>query len=322
MAIPVADVEIGRAARAVPGPVPCRSFRQDDFSCRRPVRNDKGRRVVVTRSLLGILAAVAALAAATGAALADGGPVDWQWGFQPAASPVMASIHAFYDVFLLPMMVGISLLVLALMVYIGVRFRRSANPTPSRTTHNSLLEVLWTGLPILILFAIGWPSLQLLYFEAEIPEADMTLKVVGHQWYWSYEYPDHGDIGFDAIMVNEPDLEPGQLRLLTTDNVVVLPAGQVIRVQVTSSDVIHSWAMPSAGVKTDAVPGRLNELWIQVDQPGTYYGQCSELCGVLHGFMPITIEVVTAEEFAAWVSEQQAAMGIESDTRVASVSQN
>ena len=276
----------------------------------------------MTRSLLAIVAALAALAAGTGAALADGGPVDWQWGFQPSASPVMTDIHHFYDIFLLPMMVGISLLVLVLMSVICFRFRRSANPTPSRTTHNSLLEVLWTGLPILILVAIAIPSLQLLYKEADTSDADMTLKVVGHQWYWSYEYPDHGDIAFDALMVNEADLDPGQPRLLTTDNAVVLPIGTKIRVQVTSEDVIHSWAMPSAGVKTDAVPGRLNELWIEIEKTGTYYGQCSELCGVLHGFMPITIEAVTAEDFQTWVGEQQAAMGIESGTDVASVPQN
>jgi cytochrome c oxidase subunit II len=208
------------------------------------------------------------------------------------------------------------------MAWILVRFRKGRNPTPTRTTHNTLLEVVWTGLPILILIGIAVPSLRLLYYEATIPEAAMTLKVTGHQWYWSYEYPDQGGINFDAIMVDEADLQDGQPRLLTTDNAIVLPVGEIVRVQVTSTDVIHSWAMPVAGVKTDAIPGRLNELWIELDEPGMYYGQCSELCGVLHGFMPIMIQAVTPAEFETWVGQQQAAMGITSTVDVASAAQN
>ncbi len=272
------------------------------------------------RSLLGILALAAMLLAGTGAAFAE--PQPWEWGFQPAASPIAEDIHWFYDWVLLPMMVIISVFVAVLMAWILVRFRKGRNPTPTRTTHNTLLEVVWTGLPILILIGIAVPSLRLLYYEATIPEAAMTLKVTGHQWYWSYEYPDQGGINFDAIMVDEADLQDGQPRLLTTDNAIVLPVGEIVRVQVTSTDVIHSWAMPVAGVKTDAIPGRLNELWIELDEPGMYYGQCSELCGVLHGFMPIMIQAVTPAEFETWVGQQQAAMGITSTVDVASAAQN
>ncbi len=272
------------------------------------------------RSLLGILALSAMLIGGASAAFAE--PQAWEWGFQPAATPVAEDIHWFYDWVLLPMMVAISVFVAVLLLWILVRFRKGRNPTPSRTTHNTLLEVVWTGLPILILIGIAVPSLRLLYFESTVPEADITLKATGHQWYWSYEYPDQGGISFDAIMVDEADLQDGQPRLLTTDNEVVLPAGKIVRVQVTSQDVIHSWAMPPAGVKTDAVPGRLNELWMEIDEPGMYYGQCSELCGVLHGFMPITLRVVTPEEFDAWVGQQQAAMGITSTVDVAAATQN
>ena len=273
----------------------------------------------MTRSLLGILAAAAVLFAG-GAAFAE--PQDWQWGFQPAASPIAEDIHSFYDYVLLPMMVIISAFVAVLMGWIMFRFAKRRNPNPARTTHNTLLEVVWTGLPILILIGIAVPSLRLLYYEATIPEAALTLKATGHQWYWSYEYPDQGGISFDAIMVDEADLQEGQPRLLTTDNEIVLPVGQIVRVQVTSQDVIHSWAMPVAGIKTDAVPGRLNELWLELDEPGMYYGQCSELCGVLHGFMPIMIRAVTAEEFDTWVGQQQAAMGITSTVDVAAAAQN
>lgn len=272
------------------------------------------------RSLLGILALAAVLLAGTGAAFAE--PQPWEWGFQPAATPIAEDIHWFYDWVLLPMMVIISVFVALLMAWILVRFRKGRNPTPTRTTHNTLLEVVWTGLPILILIGIAVPSLRLLYYEATIPEAAMTLKVTGHQWYWSYEYPDQGGIAFDAIMVDEADLQDGQPRLLTTDNAIVLPVGEIVRVQVTSGDVIHSWAMPVAGVKTDAVPGRLNELWIELDEPGMYYGQCSELCGVLHGFMPIMIQAVTPAEFDTWVGQQQAAMGITPTVDVAAATQN
>lgn len=257
----------------------------------------------MVRTFLGFAAFVAGLIASMSAAMAA--TEDWAWGFQEAVSPIMHDISSFYE-WLLVMMVGISALVLVLMIIIFIRFNRRANKEPSRSSHNTLLEIVWTTVPVLILVAIAIPSLRLLYYEDVIPEADMTLKAIGHQWYWTYEYPDHGEFAFDAIMVPDDELKEGELRLLATDNAVVLPINKIVRVLVTSEDVIHSWAMPAMGVKTDAVPGRTNELWLEIDTPGTYYGQCSELCGELHGFMPIMIKAVSDEEFQAWVTEAQA----------------
>ncbi len=254
----------------------------------------------MVRTILGLAAFTVGLITSLSAAFAA--PVDWQLGFQESVSPIMDEISLFYD-WLFIMMVGISTLVLVLLLAIIVRFRRGRNPEPSSVKHNTPLEIVWTTVPVLILVAIAIPSLRLLYFEESTPEADLTIKTIGHQWYWSYEYPDHGGFTFDAIMIPDDELTEGQLRLLSTDNDVVLPVGKVIRVLVTASDVIHSWAMPQMGIKTDAVPGRTNELWLEIDTPGTYYGQCSELCGQLHGFMPITVRAVTPDEFDAWVRE-------------------
>ena len=220
----------------------------------------------------------------------------------------MAEIHWFYDVFLLPVMVIISVFVLALTGYIVIRFRRSANPNPSRTTHNTLLEVIWTGIPALILIVIAIPSLRILYDQETlpVPEPDLTIKVTGHQWYWSYEYPDYDGLEFDSYMLGDDELSEGQPRLLTTDTQVLVPVDRYIRLQITSDDVIHAWALPAAGVKMDAVPGRLNEIWMKIDKKGLYYGQCSELCGINHGYMPIMVEAVSDEDFEAWMAEQQA----------------
>jgi cytochrome c oxidase subunit 2 len=197
----------------------------------------------------------------------------------------------------------IVVLVLGLLGYCILRFNERANPEPSRTTHNTLIEVIWTAVPVMILVGIAIPSFKLLYEEDVIPKAELTVKATGHQWYWSYEYPDNGNFGFDATMVEDKDLKPDQLRLLTTDNHVVLPVGTTVRIITTATDVIHSWAVPAFGVKVDSVPGRLNELWFKIERPGTYYGQCSELCGVNHGFMPIEVEAVTKERYAQWVEE-------------------
>jgi cytochrome c oxidase subunit 2 len=197
----------------------------------------------------------------------------------------------------------ISLFVLGLLIYVMLRFNHRKNPTPSRTTHNTLVEVAWTIVPILILVGISIYSFKLLYFEGDIPKAGMTIKATGHQWYWTFEYPDSGDFSFDANLVQQADLKPGQLRLLTTDNPLVVPAGVVVRVQTTSTDVIHSFAVPSFGVKEDAVPGRLNETWFEVDEPGVYYGQCSELCGNGHGFMPIMVQALSKADYDAWVAQ-------------------
>lgn len=264
----------------------------------------------MTRSFPGWAATVALFAWAAPALAQEmetvGVAEDWQWGFQTPSSPIMERVASFYDVWLLPMMIVISVIVLALMVYILWRFNRRANPKPSGNTHNVALEMVWTLVPVAILVAISIPSLRLLYYEERIPETEMTLKVTGHQWYWSYEYPDHGGIAFDALMVDDADLQAGQPRLLATDRQVYLPVDTKIRVQVTSTDVIHAWALPAAGVKMDAVPGRLNELWVELTRPGVYYGQCSELCGQLHGFMPIEVVAVERGEFDAWAAERQA----------------
>ena len=264
-------------------------------------------------------AVAAAIIAAGAPALAAGGPPQpWEWGLPDPASPIAREVVWFYDVILLPMMVLISAFVLALMAYIVIRFRRTVHPEPSGTTHNTTLEVIWTTVPILILVVIAIPSLRLLYYQESRPEADLTVKAIGNQWFWSYEYPDHGGLAFESLLAPDDALEPGQPRLLTTDTVVALPAGKVIRVQVTSNDVIHAWALPAAGVKLDAVPGRLNEMWLQIDEPGTYYGQCSELCGLLHGFMPIMVEVMEEDAFADWIEEMQVAQGLAPGVRLAS----
>jgi cytochrome c oxidase subunit 2 len=237
----------------------------------------------------------------TGAAMASQ-PKPWQIGLQPAATPVMAEITSFHNL-LLVIIFLIATTVTALMIYVFVKFNAKANPTPSKTSHNTLVEVIWTVVPILILVVIAIPSFKLLYFMDRTAEADMTIKAIGHQWYWSYEYPDHGDLTFDAVMKGEDELEDGDPRLLATDNPLVLPVNTNIRVLVTAEAVLHSWAVPSFGVKTDAVPGRVNETWVRIEREGTYYGQCSELCGVHHAFMPIEVKAVSREAFEAWVEK-------------------
>ena len=248
-------------------------------------------------------------------------PTPWQMGFQPAASPVMEWVDGFHD-FLLVVITLISVFVLALMIYVFIKFNAKANPTPSRTTHNTTIEVLWTVIPIIILVVIAVPSFKLMYYADRAVDADMTLKVAGNQFFWTYEYPDHDELTFDAIMVDEADLKDGDLRLLTTDNAVVLPVDTTIRLLLTANDVIHAWAVPAFGVKMDAVPGRLNETWFRIDREGMYYGQCSELCGSNHGFMPIMVKAVSKDEFAAWVEKAKEEFAGNTDpdpTRVASV---
>ena len=231
-------------------------------------------------------------------------PQPWQMNLQPASTPVMQDIHSFHD-FLLVIITAITLFVLALLLYCMVRFNARANPTPSRTTHNTLIEVVWTVVPVLILVAIAIPSFRLLYFEATIPETELTIKTTGYQWYWSYEYPDQGGFEYFANMIEEADLAPGQPRLLTTDTKVVVPVDTNVRLIVTAADVIHNWAMPAFGVKMDAIPGRLNETWFHAQKTGIYYGQCSELCGIRHAFMPIEVHVVEKDAFEAWVRQAQ-----------------
>ena len=233
-------------------------------------------------------------------------PEPWALGLQPAASPVMTEITDFHDIMLVVTAL-ITLSVLGLLVYVIVRFRAGRNPVPSAVTHNFRLEVAWTLVPILILAGIAVPSFNLLYFMDRTHAAEMTLKVTGYQWYWSYEYPDHDDIEIEANMVLTEDLEEGQLRLLETDNRVVLPVNTNIRLLFTSDDVMHSWAVPAFGVKVDCVPGRTNEAWVRIEREGVYHGQCSELCGVDHAYMPIAVEAVSPEAFAQWVKQTKEA---------------
>ena len=231
-------------------------------------------------------------------------PEPWQLGFQEAATQNMSMITDFNN-FLLILMTVITVFVLGLMVFVMLRFNSKANPNPSSTTHNTLVEVVWTVVPIIILVVIAIPSFRLLYFQRDIPEADMTVKAVGYQWYWGYEYPDHGDFAFDSLMLSDEE-RGDQPRLLATDTAMVVPVDTTVRVVVTAADVLHAFAMPAFGLKIDAVPGRLNETWFRAEKTGTFYGQCSELCGIRHAFMPIRIEVVSKEEFAAWVKDAEA----------------
>jgi cytochrome c oxidase subunit II len=234
----------------------------------------------------------------------------WQLNFQAPHSPVMEKLYDLHSV-LLVIITAVSLLVLALTLYIIVRFNRKANPVPSKTAHNTMIEIVWTVIPIIILVGIAIPSVRNHYFMERVPEAAMTLKVTGNQWYWSYQYPDQGGFGFDSYMLSDADAKAkGEPRLLGVDNRVVIPVNTNIRVQLTASDVIHAWAIPAFGVKRDAVPGRLNETWFSANKEGIFYGQCSELCGKGHGFMPIAVEVVSQEKFDAWVAEKQKAAGI------------
>jgi cytochrome c oxidase subunit 2 len=228
--------------------------------------------------------------------------VPWQIGFQEAATPVMRQVLEFNDL-LLTIIISIVIFVVALLFYTMHRFSATRNPEPSKTTHNTVIEVIWTVIPIMILIVIAIPSFKLLYFQDRMVDAEMTIKAVGHQWYWTYEYPDHDDLTFDALMIADEDIEDGQARLLETDNRVVVPVGTNIRLLTTADDVIHAWAIPAFGIKIDATPGRVNESWFRVEKEGVYYGQCSELCGVYHGFMPITVEVLSKEAFAAWLIE-------------------
>lgn len=246
------------------------------------------------------LSAVAALLLPAFASAAV--PQPWTFGFQEAATPVMRDIEDLHHLLLIIITV-ITLFVLALLLYVMFRFSAKRNPTPSRTAHNTLIEVLWTVLPVMILVVIAVPSFKLLYFMDRTSAPEMTLKVVGHQWYWSYQYQDNGDFSFDSLIVPEDQLKPGQHRLLEVDNQVVVPVDTNIRVLVTSDDVLHSWAVPAFGVKIDTVPGHLNETWMRIERPGTYYGQCSELCGINHGFMPIAVKAVSKEEFRVWAEE-------------------
>lgn len=258
----------------------------------------------------------AATLLASPALAAEGEPVPWQIGMQDAASPVMEQIRWFHDGLLLPITAVIVAVVMLLLLFVMIRFNKRANPTPSRVSHNTLLEVAWTVVPILILVTIAIPSFRLLYYQNDylykVEEPELTVKAIGVQWYWTYEYPDNGGFTFDSYMVEDADLKPGQPRLLAVDAEVVIPVDKTVRMIVTADPigVIHAWAIPAFGVKIDAVPGRLNEVWFKAERTGLYYGQCSELCGTRHAFMPIAVRVVSDAEFATWAETARTA-GIE-----------
>ena len=253
-------------------------------------------------NVLAPLGALLFMATAGSAFAADEGPRPWQMVFRDAASPTMEKITEFHDLLFI-ICVVITLFVLALLLYVAVKFNEKANPVPSKTTHNALLEVAWTAIPIIILVVIAVPSFKLLYFADKTQDAEMTLKVTGHQWYWSYAYPDHDGFEFDSNIVADEDLKKGQKRLLTVDNEVVLPVNTNVRLLLGSDDVIHNWALPNFGIKLDTTPGRINETWLRATREGLFQGMCSELCGVNLGFMPINVRIVSKEAFKIWVVE-------------------
>ena len=258
--------------------------------------------LVLKRLTLVAITLVAILMGGQAALAGLGQPSPWQIGLQQSASPVMDNIIWFHD-FLLYIISGIAGFVLVLLVVVMVRFNARSNPIPSRTTHNTLIEIAWTLIPIVILMFIAVPSFKLLFFQLNVPPADLTVKATGKQWYWSYSYPDNGQFEFDSLMLKEGERKEGQPRLLAVDNEMVVPVNKTVRVITTGSDVIHSFAVPSFGIKIDAVPGRINETWFTATREGVYYGQCSELCGKNHAFMPIAVHVVSEQAFSAWVEE-------------------
>lgn len=264
------------------------------------------------KDMFGRLALVAGVTASlVGATAAQaqeviGVPQPMQMGLQDPATSIATDLNLFHNWILMPIITVITLFVMGLLGWVMIRYNAKRNPVPSKTTHNTVIEVLWTVIPILILIGISIPSFKLLYKQLDLPQTDLTIRAIGKQWYWSYEYPDNGNFTFDAYMVQTADLKEGQLRLLETDNEVVLPVGKNIRIQITAADVIHAWTVPAFGIKHDAVPGRVNESWFNIDKPGIYYGQCSELCGAAHAFMPIKVRAVEQAEYDAWVAEAQA----------------
>lgn len=269
--------------------------------------------------------AIVALAGLPAVALAAG-PIGHalpgQIGFIPADTTVARDIHVFHNDLLMPIITLISLFVLALLIYVGWRFGEKRHPVPTRTTHNTMLEMAWTVIPILILVVIAVPSFKLLTNQLTLPKPDITMKVTGHQWYWSYDYPkSEGGFSFDSLLIpdNKIDTTKGQLRLLSVDNPAVVPVGKTILVQVTGADVIHSFTVPSFGIRIDAIPGRLNETWFKAEHRGTYYGECSNICGQNHAFMPIEFKVVSVADYKAWLltAKKQFAMAGQNPVQMA-----
>ena len=257
--------------------------------------------MAIFNRLLIVLAGALGLAVSGTAYAGDGQPSPWEMGFQKAATPIMEQITSFHT-YVTIIITLIALFVMVLLLLVMRRFNEKANPEPSRTTHHTPLEIAWTVVPILILVAIAIPSFRLLFAQYDFPKADLTVTATGNQWYWTYDYPDQG-IHFDSIIVQDADLKPGQPRLLTVDHELVVPVNKNVVVQVKANDVIHDWAVPSFGIKLDAVPGRLQLTWFRAEREGMFYGQCSELCGRNHAFMPIAVRVVSEAEFNDWVTK-------------------
>jgi len=264
--------------------------------------------VIMVCALLAVLGARAAMAGL-------GQPSPWQFGLQQSATPVMDNIIWFHD-FLLYIITAIAAFVLVLLLIVMVRFNARSHPTPSRTTHNTLLEVAWTTIPIMILLVIAVPSFKLLFFQLIPPPAELTVKATGKQWYWSYSYPDNGGFEFDSAMVKEESLKQDQPRLLAADTEMVVPVNKNVHVLTTGADVIHSFAVPSFGIKIDAIPGRINETWFKATREGIFYGQCSELCGRDHAFMPINVRVVSEQAFAAWVEDAKKKYAMKDNAKI------
>lgn len=231
-----------------------------------------------------------------------GAPIPWGIGLQPAGGPVKEAIHDF-NTLVLWIIVVITAFVLVLLAYAVWRYREGVNPTPSRTSHNTVLEVAWTVVPVLILLIIAIPSFRLIYYQDRARDADMTINVQGRQWYWHYAYPDHGTLAFDSRPIPDDELKPGQIRSLSVDEPLVIPVGATVRVLTTGQDVIHSFFVPALGVQKYTIPGRTLETWFRADREGTFYGQCNQICGTNHWFMPIEVRAVSPERFQAWIEE-------------------
>lgn len=257
------------------------------------------------RHAAGLGLAALALASATVPAGAQA-PRAWELGMQTPHSPVEHGIHGLHDL-VNTLMILIVIFVAGLLAYVAWKFRASKNPNPSQVSHNTLLEVAWTVVPVLILVVIAIPSFRLVYFEDRTRDADMTIKVTGHQWYWEYDYPDSNDIHFNSNMIADEDIKPGQIRRLSVDNPLVVPAGKNIRILTTGADVIHSFYIPSLGVQRYAIPGHTIETWVKVDQPGDYYGECNQICGTNHSAMPIHVQAVTEADYKTWLEKAKTA---------------
>jgi len=273
-----------------------------------PVRKRSAALVIMVCALLALVGAGAAMAGL-------GQPSPWQFGLQQSATPVMDNIVWFHD-FLLYIITAIAGFVLLLLLIVIVRFNARSHPTPSRTTHNTLLEVAWTTIPIMILLVIAVPSFKLLFFQLIPPPAELTVKATGKQWYWTYSYPDNGGFEFDSALVKDENLKQDQPRLLAADTEMVVPVNKNVLVLTTGADVIHSFAVPSFGIKIDAIPGRINETWFKATREGLYYGQCSELCGRDHAFMPINVRVVSEQAFATWLADAKKKYAVKDNARI------